>query len=281
MKQFIQYLQKIVKQRLKRYLYLCLLCGGFTVLLSGCKQSEPEVTLVLDRGKDTGAKTSEEVESSENTEDPEEDDVIYVEISPSDTAASSEMVEDTEWEQVEEICVYVCGCVKNPAVYHLPGDSRIGDAVEAAGGLTETAARDYWNLAELLSDGDMIYFPSQEEAEDRKEDQSSAKDSSMSLAGNLQSQGTSSGGTSQQNGTSGNSSRQSASGASASGLVNINTADSAGLMTLPGIGETRAASIIAYRQEHGNFAAISDIKNVSGIGDALFENMKSMITVSE
>jgi competence protein ComEA len=67
---------------------------------------------------------------------------------------------------------------------------------------------------------------------------------------------------------------------SASTLININTADKASLMTLTGIGEVKAQAIIDYRVANGPFAAIEDIMNVSGIGTATFNNIKSSITIS-
>lgn len=59
----------------------------------------------------------------------------------------------------QTVQVYVCGEVAAPGVYQLKDGMRICDAVEAAGGLTKAASREYWNLAEKLSDGQMIYFP--------------------------------------------------------------------------------------------------------------------------
>lgn len=64
-------------------------------------------------------------------------------------------------------------------------------------------------------------------------------------------------------------------------LVNINTADAALLDTLPGIGPSKAAAIIDYRTQHGPFARIEDIQNVSGIGPTTFANMQSFITVGD
>ena len=64
-----------------------------------------------------------------------------------------------------------------------------------------------------------------------------------------------------------------------SGKVNINTADAAQLMTLKGIGEARAADIIAYRDSKGPFQSIEDIMKVPGIKDAAFEKIKDDITV--
>ena len=66
----------------------------------------------------------------------------------------------------------------------------------------------------------------------------------------------------------------------AAGRVNINTAGSDELQTIPGIGETRAEAIISYREENGGFSCIEDIMKVSGIKDALFNKMKDYITVS-
>ena len=66
------------------------------------------------------------------------------------------------------LLVYVCGEVMSPGVYELPAGSRVCDAVEAAGGFTKKASQDYWNLAETLTDGQMISFPTEEEAAERK-----------------------------------------------------------------------------------------------------------------
>jgi competence protein ComEA len=65
------------------------------------------------------------------------------------------------------------------------------------------------------------------------------------------------------------------------GLVNINTATLAELMQLPGIGETRAQDIIKYRQEHSGFQNIEELLNVKGIGQATFNNLKSLVTTGE
>lgn len=64
-----------------------------------------------------------------------------------------------------------------------------------------------------------------------------------------------------------------------SSLVNINTATTKELLSITGIGESKASNVIKYREENGNFSSIEDIKNVSGIGDSLFEKIKKYITV--
>jgi competence protein ComEA len=88
----------------------------------------------------------------------------------------------------------------------------------------------------------MLYFPTVEEAKDRQE--SAAESTSAD-----------------------------------DGRININTADAAGLMQIPGVGESRAEAILAYRREHGSFGSIEEIMKVSGIKNALFEKMKDYITI--
>lgn len=143
------------------------------------------------------------------------------------------------------ICVYVCGSVQSPDVYYISAGKRIADAIKAAGGATEEAYLQALNLAEVLSDGQRLYVPSYEEASEGADFQIQAD---MSAS---QSQG----------------------------LVNINTADTDVLMSLPGIGQSKAQSIIAYREENGAYKAIEDIMNVSGIKEAAFSKIKDFICV--
>ena len=95
------------------------------------------------------------------------------EYSAEETEKESQSVPDTDLteEGVEEqnpgVVVYLCGEVCNPGIYELPKGSRISDAVTLAGGLTENASPDYWNLAQILTDGEMISFPTKEEAKER------------------------------------------------------------------------------------------------------------------
>ncbi len=147
--------------------------------------------------------------------------------------------------------VHVCGAVNRPGVYTLPEGSRVCDAVEAAGGLSKDAAESFLNQAALLSDGLQVMVPTAEEA------------------GGLSSQGASYGLSS---------AASSAEGQTAQ-TVNINTASLQELMTLPGIGQTRAEAILAYRQEQGSFQTIEDIMKVSGIKEGSFEKLKDKITV--
>lgn len=153
------------------------------------------------------------------------------------------VVEPPETEGPETLIrVYVCGAVANPGVVEIPQGSRVEDALEAAGGFGADAGREAVNLADWVSDGQKLYFPTEEEAQE---------------AG-LPETGTDT---------------------DASGLVNINTADVAALCTLSGIGESRAQDIIAYREANGGFGSCEDIMNVPGIKTAVYEKIKDKITV--
>lgn len=155
--------------------------------------------------------------------------------------------------------VHVAGAVKNPGVYNLPSSSRVIDAIEKAGGATENADLDQINLADYVSDGQKIEVPK-------------LKSGDTSLNYKLITDELDKIGANKIDSTNEKSS-------SRSDLVNINTADSSELQSLPGIGTTIANSIIEYRKENGNFETIEDLKNVSRIGDKTFDKLKDLITV--
>ena len=157
---------------------------------------------------------------------------------------------DAEEGLPETLYVHVCGAVNAPGVYELRADARIYEALEAAGGMTEDAAADWINQAEALSDGERIYVPTQEEAEE----------SAQSVSGQW----------ADPNGNA---------GGSASDKININTAAKEELMTLSGIGASKAESILKYRQEHGGFQSIEELKKIEGIKDGVFNKIKDDITV--
>lgn len=157
-----------------------------------------------------------------------------------------EAVSETEM-QAEVYYVYLCGAVKNPGVYALPEGSRIYEAIQQAGGLTADADETLVNQAELITDGMMIQIYTHEEAASLEENAVGA-DMVKSEADN--------------------------------GKVNINTANVTELMTLPGIGSSKAEAIAAYREEHGNFSSIEDIMNVPGIKEGTFQQMKEHMKVN-
>ena len=145
----------------------------------------------------------------------------------------------------ENIFVYVCGAVQKPGVYELLPGQRICDAIEAAGGLSEQAAGDSLNQAEVLSDGQMLRVLTTEEA----------------AAATVQP-------------------GQETAESSRDGRVDINTADASALMSLPGIGQSKADAIIAYRNEHGAFKAPEELMNISGIKEGVYQKIKDSIKVN-
>lgn len=165
-----------------------------------------------------------------------------------DVPFSGEALTETEPPQVY---IYVCGAVELPGVYCLRQGSRLYEAVELAGGLTGDADENCLNMAREIADGEQVVILTQEEAALLKE------------SGNYP----------------GQKGEQQGAEASASGLVNINTASLAELTTVSGIGEGRAQAIIAYREQNGSFQSIEDIKKVDGIKDGLFSKIKDKITV--
>lgn len=173
---------------------------------------------------------------------------------------NTEKTENIETNDSQSFVVYVSGYVNNPGVYELSAGSRVIDAIDAAGGYSKEAYDNYLNLASLISDGQMIYVPSEEEV---------SQGNVESIAGNGGTSGigvNGNGGNSGSNGT-GNS----------GGLVNINSASKEELMTLPGIGESKADKIIAYREENGRFSTPEGIMEISGIKDGLYNKIKDKI----
>lgn len=170
-------------------------------------------------------------------------EAVFGEISANASDSDAADTEDVVASE-DTITVYVCGAVVQEGVYELPAGSRISDALLMAGGYDENALHGYVNLAERLEDGERIYFPDYQELEELGIVPISSTESTES------------------------------------GLVNINTADAEMLKTLPGIGDAKAADIIAYREEHGAFSSIEDIKNVSGIGESIYNRISSGITVN-
>jgi len=147
------------------------------------------------------------------------------------------------------VVINIDGAVVSPGVYTLPIQSRVVDAVEAAGGLAENASSGSVNLAAELEDGSHIYIPARNTSQENPAD----------FVG-------------------------SAVGISESGemisLVNINQASLEVLIGLPGIGPVTAEKIIDYREDH-LFTRIEEIQKVPGIGPATFEQIKIYLSVGE
>lgn len=142
------------------------------------------------------------------------------------------------------IFVDVCGEVEQPGVYELEPESRVYEAIERAGGMTDDAAGSYLNQAEKLTDGQKVYVPSEDEAAEGRMVQEMPGASSPQ-----------------------------------DGKVNLNTASKEELMTLSGIGEVKAESIIKFREEQGGFSSAEDIMKIEGIKEGVFNKIKDQIKI--
>ncbi|WP_059102683.1 helix-hairpin-helix domain-containing protein [Shouchella shacheensis] len=145
-------------------------------------------------------------------------------------------------EKASSVIVDVKGAVHAPGVYELDAGSRVHEAILMAGGLAENAEERALNLAVVLTDEMLLYVP-----EEGEED--------IPAAGSTNTNG------------------------SDAALVNINTAEEAELLTLPGIGPAKASAILSYREEHGPFEAPEDLVQVNGIGEKSFQQLSELITV--
>ena len=160
---------------------------------------------------------------------------------------TNEIIASSNNEEKTIIKVHIDGQIKNRGVVELEEGSRLVDAIEKSGGLTEEADTSNINLADILQDGEKVYIYSKQEVEELKSigklneeiDNTTKKDNK----------------------------------------ININTATQAELEEITGIGPSLAQKIIEYRESNGKFKDIEELKNVYGIGDKKFESMKSQITI--
>lgn len=229
-------------------------CG--LLIMSGCTRKEE--LLILD-GQDGDKSAVQESQAGVS------DSADGQEVLTEESASADERTEAAEavYEEVIEpqmIFVHVCGAVMMPGVYELESGSRVYEAVKAAGGFTDDADESYVNQAQILPDGVKLTIPTVEEtlAMAADEEEERLADWMETPGGQPESYAEETGET---------------------GKININTASEAELCRIPGIGETRATAIIAYRQEHGDFARIEDIMKVAGIKEGTFEKIKDSIKV--
>lgn len=163
--------------------------------------------------------------------------------------------EENKTEEKNQIIVHITGAIKKEGVYKLEENSRITDLVNLAGGLKEDANMSKINLASKLEDGMKINIPSINDPNQNNE----INQNNIDINNNII----------EDNKT--NNKLKS--------KININTATKEELDTLPGIGEATAEKIIEYRKKNGKFSNIEELKEVSGIGDSKFENIKNNIEV--
>ena len=142
------------------------------------------------------------------------------------------------------LMIDIGGEVNEPKVAELPEGSRVEDAIKAAGGTTPEADMTGINRAAFVTDGEKIFIPAAGSSDEADGDKSPGQRMTDQ-----------------------------------DGKININTADSAALQELNGVGPATAEKIISYREKNGRFKSVEDIKNVSGIGDKTFEKLKEHIKV--
>ena len=176
-------------------------------------------------------------------------------------------IENTEEETNESIYVEVKGAVQNPGVYAMNEQDLINDAINLAGGFLDNAYTDNINLSKKVTDELVIFVYTEKEYQNSTHSNTTSSNNDYQIDNALK------------NKVSIITSDSTNSDTKTSNLININLASITELMTLPGIGETKANNIISYREENGFFKAIEEIKNVSGIGDATFDQFKALITV--
>ena len=229
---------------LKQKIMVILALSFLVVVTAGCGASdtvyiEQTESVMSDSTEDTG--TFDEV----STESP---NGAFRNDSTGDPGGARGVPGDTgDEKQTAQVCyVHVCGAVHVPGVYALAEGSRVYEALLLAGGLTEEASERSVNQAELIQDGQMIFVPTTEEAE-------------FGVAAGAVSAGVAAG--------------------TADGRVNLNTASVSELMTLPGIGQAKAESIVAYREKNGAFSSVEEIMQVDGIKEGLYTRIKDKIRV--
>ncbi len=171
-----------------------------------------------------------------------------------ESALSIEM-EDAEI-SAGKIYVDIGGDIVSPGVYCVDSGTRLFQVIELAGGLKETAAMDTLNQAEPVSDGQKIIIGSL--------DENSPYYIMDTVSGGNRTDNPSAGSTAV---------TMTEDGA----VVNVNLATLEDLQLLPGVGPSTAQKILNYRQEHGKFKKPEDLKNISGIGEKIYENLKDFI----
>lgn len=151
----------------------------------------------------------------------------------------------------EEIVVDIKGAVANPGVYHVTEGQIVNDVINLAGGLQAEADTSNLNLSKKVTDEMVITVYTKEEVKDLEKQDAIVESDKQEEEKNDET----------------------------SGLVNLNTATLEELETLPGIGESKAKSIIEYRKNCGKFTKKEDLLNIKGIGDSVFAKLKDYITV--
>lgn len=177
-----------------------------------------------------------------------------------------EVKKNKKEEEITEIMIDIKGEVINSGIYRLKNGSRVIDAIEMAGGITNNADTSVLNLSKKLSDEMVIIVYSYYEVSNfskTKEIEEMTLENCVTGSDGLENSAC----------------IESDTTSNLDNKISINNATIDEFLTLDGVGETKAKSIIEYREKNGLFKAIEEIKNVSGIGDSLFDKIKENITL--
>ena len=209
-------------EKIKEY-KIIVICAGLGLVLGGCFLLKP------------------------STQAPAKESNLQAEVTTVSKDSASEKEEKSQKSKTEEveqdlITVDVKGAVKSPGIYDLPVGSRINDAVQKAGGLTENADSKSINLAQRISDEALVYVPTKEEttSQEAHSNTSNTKENKK---------------------------------------VDLNKASLEELKQVKGLGGKRAQDIIDHRETNGKFKSVDDLKKVSGIGAKTIEKLKEYVTV--
>lgn len=220
-----------------------MILGLIMFLCVGCKREDSVAELT---------EITEDMSTSAKSKDKEVDGSVQDDGTSKDNGQDDNSQTDKRSsiakEKDQDICVHVCGAVVTSGVYRLPSGSRLYEAVLAAGGLREDADDTSLNQASVVEDGQQIYVPTKEEVQNGTFKEVS-DEGSKAGAGEVE------------------------------GKVNINTADKEQLMTLRGIGESKATAIINYRETQGSFQSIEELMQIEGIKEGVFQKIRDMITI--
>ena len=169
---------------------------------------------------------------------------LQAEVAAVSKDSSTEKEEKDESVEQDLITVDVKGAVKSPGIYDLPVGSRVNDAVQKAGGLTEQADSKSLNLAQKVSDEALVYVPT-------KGEEAASQQTGSGVA----------------------------SSTSKEKKVNLNKANLEELKQVKGLGGKRSQDIIDHRETNGKFKSVDELKKVSGIGAKTIEKLKDYVTV--
>ena len=248
-------------KKIRRYMQGILLLS-LVFWLGGCTRRD-ELTLELEQTQSVeeskGTEPELSAEGGDTALNGAEQEMKSKDPVLADASSAELQSREKEEAQPEKIYIHVCGAVESPGVYELEQGQRVCDAVRMAGGFAGDADEDYVNQAERLSDGAKLVIPTREQSAAEKERQTAE----LGLVEPETAE------TPQDYGETHGSGEK----------ININTASESELCQIPGVGTTRAAAIVAYREAHGAFQKTEDIMKVSGIKEGTFEKIKDSIRV--